>query len=76
MAERAPGKKQVAEAEERAEKENPGKARGAALREDPEGKWRGQKWREAKRKRGTRELPTIGQLLSKRGSCGRNTSAF
>lgn len=31
MAERAPSEKQVAEAEERTEKENPGKACGAAL---------------------------------------------
>lgn len=47
-------------------------------KDNPEGKWRGQKWRDAKKKkkRGTRELPTIWQLLSKRGSCDRNTSAF
>lgn len=44
--------------------------------EDPEGKGRGQKWREAKGKRGLRELSTIGQLLSQSGSCDRTTSAF
>lgn len=72
-----PAKKQATEAEGRTERANPGKAVGQhrAERTRPRRQMDKSGGRQ-KRKRATRALPTMAQLLPERGGCDRNTSAF